>query len=104
MAGADKLTLGLDDIIRSDPSANRRGRGAGGGSRGFRGRGGRGGGNGFRTRGGGGIVSMAMCVRDCHLWDSFSLAHSMRRSEVVGTMTSMRTIPTAIEGDNAMLE
>ena len=55
MADSDKLSLGLDDIIRSDPSRNRRGRGGGGGNRGFRGRGA---GNGFRTRGGGGIVSV----------------------------------------------
>ncbi|UJR23463.1 hypothetical protein I4U23_026465 [Adineta vaga] len=56
MADADKLGLGLDEIIRIDNSSNRRG-----GKQGFRGRGGartgRGGGqmNGFRTRGGGGL-------------------------------------------------
>lgn len=56
MANADKLGLGLDDIIRIDRSSDRRG-----GRQGFRGRGGgrtgRGGGqmNGFRTRGGGGL-------------------------------------------------
>jgi hypothetical protein len=55
MAASDKLGLGLDDIIRSDRTINRRGRG--GGNRGFRGRTGRGGGIGFRTRGGGGLVS-----------------------------------------------
>lgn len=56
MASSDKLSLGLEDIIRADRTTNRRG---GGGNRGFRGRTGRGGGggNGFRTRGGGGIVS-----------------------------------------------
>jgi len=52
MANADKLALGLDDIIRLDRPTNRRG---GGGNRGFRARAGRGGGSGFRTRGGGGI-------------------------------------------------
>jgi hypothetical protein len=56
MADSDKLGLGLDDIIRTDRTTNRRG-----GNQGFRGRtGGRGGGggrtNGFRTRGGGGLV------------------------------------------------
>jgi len=59
MAGVDKVALGLDDIIRSEKSSNRRGGGGAGGNRGFRGRSGRGGGNGgnnaFRNRGGGGI-------------------------------------------------
>ncbi|CAF1683893.1 unnamed protein product, partial [Adineta ricciae] len=56
MADTDKLSLGLDDIIRKDRSSNRRG-----GKQGFRGRAGarptRGVGqtNGFRTRGGGGL-------------------------------------------------
>ena len=62
MASSDKLSLGLDDLIRLDRSSKRGGRGGGGGNRGFRGRanGGRGGGagNGFRTRGGGGMVSL----------------------------------------------
>jgi len=52
MASSDKLTLGLDEIIRTDRTTNRRG---GSGNRGFRGRTGRGGGSGFRNRGGGGI-------------------------------------------------
>jgi len=62
MATSDKLALGLDDIIRSDRTTNRRGRGGAGGNRGFRGRTGRGGGNGFRTRGGGGIVSCFIII------------------------------------------
>lgn len=55
MANTDKLAMGLDDIIRTNRTANRRG-----GKPGFRGRGGAGVGrgagqsNGFRTRGGGG--------------------------------------------------
>jgi len=56
MADSDKLGLGLDDIIRSDRTSNRRG--GRGGKQGFRGRaGGRGGGqtNGFRARGSGGL-------------------------------------------------
>lgn len=60
MASSDKLSLGLDDLIRMERSSKRGGRGSGG-NRGFRGRtGGRGGGagNGFRTRGGGGMVSL----------------------------------------------
>ena len=60
MANADKLSLGLDDIIRNDRSSGR------GGKRGMRGRGGAGRGigrssgsdNSFRTRGGGGIVNI----------------------------------------------
>jgi len=51
MADSDKLGLGLDDIIRLNRPANRRG----GGNRGFRAGTGRGSGNGFSARGGGGI-------------------------------------------------
>lgn len=56
MADSDKLALGLDDIIRSDPNMKRRG--GRGGNRRFQTRGGgRPGGvsNGFRARGGGGL-------------------------------------------------
>jgi len=55
MADANKLGLGLDDIIRLDRTTNRRAGGRGGGNRGFRGRTGRGGASGFRNRGGGGV-------------------------------------------------
>ena len=59
MANLDKLSLDLDEIIRSDRPNNRRG--GGGNNRGFRGRMGRGGGgNAFRARGGGGMV----CLND----------------------------------------
>lgn len=50
MTDSDKLGLGLDDIIRTNKTTNRRGA-----TRGFRGRTG-GQTNGFRNRGGGGLV------------------------------------------------
>jgi len=55
MTDSDKLGLGLDDIIRNDRPANRRG--GRGGKPGFRGRGGGRGGrtNGFQARAGGGL-------------------------------------------------
>lgn len=55
MTDSDKLGLGLDDIIRRERPANRRG-GRGGGNRRFRGGSGRGSASGFRARGGGRIV------------------------------------------------
>ncbi len=62
MADSGKLGLGLDDIIRSDRTSNRRGGGGGrGGKRGFRGRVG-GQTNGFQARGGGGLVSISIIL------------------------------------------
>lgn len=63
MDDSDKLGLGLDEIIRSDRSSNRRG--GRGGRRGFQARGGGravGQSNGFRTRGGGGLVTIFIFI------------------------------------------
>ncbi len=76
MADSDKLGLGLDDIIRNDPTSNRRG--GRGGKRGFRGRaGGRGSGqsNGFQTRGGGGLVNIFIMIMFLYALYEFSLEH-----------------------------
>lgn len=54
MADSDKLSLGLDEIIRKNRPFNRRGAGGNRGRMGGRG----GGGNQFRTRGGGGMVCL----------------------------------------------
>ncbi len=61
MADSGKLGLGLDDIIRSDRTSNRRGGGGRGGKRGFRGRVG-GQTNGFQARGGGGLVNISIIL------------------------------------------
>ena len=105
MADTDKLSLGLDDIIRKDRSSNRRG-----GKQGFRGRAGarptRGIGqtSGFRTRGGGGLVTemffvicMYICIRIL-----FSLEHQMRQQDV-GNMICSKIIQIAVAVDNVVM-
>ena len=83
MADADKLGLGLDDIIRHDRTTNRRGgTGRGGGRGGFRGRGQS---NGFRTRGGGGLVNNDLVFTFPSLFQ-FHLA-----SNIQSTSRSMET-------------
>lgn len=103
MASADKLGLGLDEIIRSDPSSNRRG--GRGGKRGFRGRaGGRVGGqtDGFRTRGGGGLVTILLLLIPISVFTPFSLEHQIR-PWVVGSTTCMMITPIKFVADNELV-
>lgn len=105
MAGADKLSLGLDDIIRAEGSTHRRGRGSAiRGSRGRGGGGGRGGSSGFRTRGGGGIVSSISSTSTRHHCPSFSLARTMHQHVVSGSTISSKIAATAIAAHNAAPE
>jgi hypothetical protein len=84
MADSNKLALGLDDIIRLDRTANRRGGGRGGGNRG---RTGRGGGNRFQNRGGGGIVSCFFFIFYFDFSNQFYLASNIK-------CTSRRSLET----------
>lgn len=104
MADTDKLSLGLDDIIRTDRSSNRRG-----GKQGFRGRAGarptRGGGqtNGFRTRGGGGLVIERLFFMHCiYIRILFSLEHPMHQQDV-GNMICSKIIQIAVALDNVVV-
>ena len=96
MADSDKLSLGLDDLIRLDRTSNNRRGGAGGrgGNRGFRSRGGGrpvNNANGFQTRGGGGIVTLRFFFfrSFVRLGDfSFSRARRIRPSDAGNTISS----------------